>query len=567
MQKNLHFFTLGNIFLYMKILNIVIYLFISSVVLVAQRPEFISSVEWAEESGNGILEVEVIFPEGFHQTYNPDFFTFEILDSENTTWGDISYDVGVEEDGYIQYYDRTSLRRDFQYRGSAEELRWTIEVKYQLCNDSGVCLLPKQEQIPLTLSIPETQSAAPVSSQGSSFWLYLLLAFVGGVLLNIMPCVLPLLSVKALNLVHQQDKSRKSILMNSWAYALGILASMMLLAILVGIIQRSGSLLGWGFQFQNPWFLFLLISFIFAFSLSLFEWYIISSPIKSGQKKREGYGGSFLTGIFAVLVATPCTAPFMGTALGFAFTQPPALIMGIFLTMGLGFSLPFLLLGLFPAIIHKLPKPGNWMITFQKIMGFVLIATVLYLLQSLYSQIGKNIFGVLWFLLSLAISLWILGVSQNPRIKRSRKWLLFIPVLLIPLLSGFFFLDLQPELQEQNKLNQNQEIFSPERVEELLEDEKAVFLEFTADWCTTCKRNHRNVLDKQEFQDLITRENIYYLVGDYTQEDEDIAQWLRRFDRAGVPLYVYFAPGREPYVFPEILTMKLVQEVLLSQDA
>jgi len=549
----------------MKKLNIVYIILTFIYSLQAQTPEFTTSVEWNNEPGSGILYIDVQFPEGFHQTYNENFFTFEVTDSENTEWEKVLYDEGVEEDGYIQYYDSTTLKRSFLYRGTSSALEWNLLVKYQLCNESGVCLLPQQENLSIQVEVPDASQSSSNRNSGS-IWLYLLLAFVGGVLLNFMPCVLPLLSVKALNLVHQQDQNKKSILWNSWAYALGIIASMLVLAATVSIIQRSGTLLGWGFQFQNPWFIFILISIIFAFSLSLFETFIIMTPIKKNQGKREGYAGSFLTGIFAVLVATPCTAPFMGTALGFAFSQPPALIFLILGTMGLGFSLPFLLLGIFPSVVNRLPKPGKWMLRFQKVMGFVLIGTVLYLLQTLFRQIGENIWGVFWFLLSLALALWIFGITQNPVITKRRRVLLYIPMLLIPLFTGFFFLNLKPATGQEDsfRLKAYQETFSSERLTQLIESDETVFLEFTADWCTTCKRNHRNVLDKDEIEELFIEQDIYYLVGDFTLEDEEIALWLRKFGRAGVPLYVYFKPGEEPYLFPELLSIKMMKEILVK---
>lgn len=555
-------------FLYMNKQHIAILLFIISISVQAQTPEIQSSVQWGSEPGTGFLYVNVIFPKEFHQTYNPDFFNFEVVDSKDTEWGELIYDEGIEEDGFIQFYDRTTLKRSFHYTGNSSEISWNINVKYQLCDESGICLLPQNKDLSINIEVPKF-TQINYSDNNSSYLLYILLAFIGGILLNFMPCVLPLLSVKALNLVHQQNKSSKSILWNSWAYALGILVSMLILALVVSVIQRSGKLLGWGFQFQNPWFILILMSLIFAFSLSLFEGFIIKTPVKSNQKRKEGYGGSFVTGIFAVLVATPCTAPFMGTALGFAFSQPPTVVFLILGTMGMGFSLPFLLLGLFPSVVNRLPKPGHWMLRFQKIMGFVLMGTVLYLMQTLFSHIGDRIWGVFWFLLSLAFALWILGITQNPMIKKINRLLLYLPMLIIPLLTGIYFLDLKPtegQLEKQS-LNTYQEPFSPERLNKLLDANEAVFLEFTADWCTTCKRNHRNVLDKEEIQNIFMERNIYYLVGDYTLEDEVIARWLRKFGRAGVPLYVFYQPGSDPYILPELLNIKMMKDLLLNLDA
>jgi len=385
------------------------------------------------------------------------------------------------------------------------------------------------------------------------------MALVGGILLNVMPCVLPLLSVKAMNLINQREKSNKSIFLNSWSYAAGILASMSLFAFTISIIQASGKQLGWGFQFQSPWFLFFLIMLVFTFSLSLFEVFLIQSPLKKKMNSSEGYGGSFVTGIFAVLVATPCTAPFMGTALGFAFSQPAPMIFAIFITMGIGFSLPFLLLGIMPGIIKKLPKPGNWMIVFQQIMAFILLATALYLLNSLYKQIGSNIFSIFTFLILWAFSFWMIGKAQKPSNKRNKKILLYFVAFSLLIAGGFSTIKL--ETQDSQKLNDsNIEVFSPELMEQL--SQQRVFLEFTADWCTTCKINHKNVLDKIEILDYMKEHNIHYVQGDFTLPDETIASWLQKYKRAGVPTYIYFEPGQEPYILPELLTKEIIFSTL-----
>jgi len=198
-----------------------------------------------------------------------------------------------------------------------------------------------------------------------------------------MPCVLPLLSVKALNLIEQSSHDKSAIFKSSLLYGLGILVSFLALAFTVIVLKSSGELFGWGFQFQNPLFVLILLTIIFIFSLSLFDVFTINPPRKASDKAgslRAGksYGGSFLTGIFAVLVATPCTAPFMGAALGFAFSQTPLIIIVIFTSLSVGFALPFVLLGLFPALIKKIPKPGLWMNTFKEFMGFLLLGTVVY---------------------------------------------------------------------------------------------------------------------------------------------------------------------------------------------
>jgi len=517
-------------------------------------------VRLIQEDSEIRLEVNYYFPQEFHQIHNPDFFYFSVNEQPGFQWSAIDYPEGVENDGFIEYYGITTLSRTLTITQEATlPDNLTVDIGYQLCDEEGICFIPVKESIstPFLLSDLSTIETAKTSGTQSKWWLYLVMALAGGLLLNLMPCVLPLLSVKAMNLIHQRDKSHRSIFWNSWAYAGGIIASMLLLAALVSILQASGKQLGWGFQFQSPWFLFILISLIFSFALSLFEVFLIQSPIHKRIKSPEGYGGSFFTGIFAVLVATPCTAPFMGTALGFAFSQPAYMIFAIFLTMGLGFSLPFLLLGIMPGIIKKLPKPGNWMILFQEVMGFVLLATALYLLNSLYQQIGSNIVSVLLYLLILSFALWLLGKAQKPVNSKRNKYILLLLALSIALGGGFTVVNLNT-FENQSSLDEDIKPFSPELMDRL--SQERVFLEFTADWCTTCKINHRNVLDKQEIRDFFREQNIHYVQGDFTLPDETIAQWLQNFGRAGVPAYIYFSPEEDPYIFPELLT----KEMLLS---
>jgi len=302
------------------------------------------------------------------------------------------------------------------------------------------------------------------------------------------------------------------------------------------------------------------------FSLSLFDVFTINPPRKASDKAgslRAGksYGGSFLTGIFAVLVATPCTAPFMGAALGFAFSQTPLIIIVIFTSLSVGFALPFVLLGLFPALIKKIPKPGLWMNTFKEFMGFLLLGTVVYLLTTLNSLIGSSIKGVLWFLLLTGLAVWIYGKFGSVIEKKVKRIIVIVLSLLIVALSAVFFVDLD-KVDKKSASDGIWQEFSTQLVQEYRADNKPVFIDFYADWCTSCKVNDAAVLNTSNIMKLFSDKDVQLLKGDFTAGDREIAKWLSDFDRAGVPLYILFRPGEEAVVFPEFLTQSMVKKEL-----
>jgi thiol:disulfide interchange protein DsbD len=352
-------------------------------------------------------------------------------------------------------------------------------------------------------------------------------------------------------------------------YTGGILASFLVLAVVVIVLKISGELVGWGFQFQNPYFVIVLISIIFVFALALFDVFIITAPgmnIAAKASRQSGYLGSFLTGIFAVLVATPCTAPFLGAALGFAFTQPPSMILAILLIVGLGLALPFILLGIRPKIIQKIPKPGEWMNIFKEAMGFLLVGTAIYLMNTLYHQIGgSNLFRVIIFMGILAFASWIYGRFGKPGTAKVKQWISLAAAVLVVALGALFILQFEQPgkgetvVTEQHTQDGNWQEFSPGLIETLRQQGKPVFIDFHAQWCTTCKVNKATVLSSEEVQQVFEEYGVVPVSADYTTRDETIANWIRKYDKAGVPVYVLYVPGRqEPILFPELLTQKAV---------
>ena len=406
-----------------------------------------------------------------------------------------------------------------------------------------------------------------------SLWVYIAFAVLGGLILNLMPCVLPVISLKVLGFVNQAGEETKRVQQLGWAFCAGIVATFLALALAVLLVKSSGEQIGWGFQFQYPGFVVAMSALVFALALSLFGVYEILLPGTSnlgGLDGREGLTGSFLNGVLATILATPCTAPFLGTALGFAFAQPALVVVVVFLAIGVGMALPYVVLALKPAWIGHLPKPGPWMVRFKQLMGFLLMATVLWLLWVLGNQVGVE--GVVWtgaFLLGLGLACWVWGQwgsFQHPaRSKRVAR------VVVLVLVVGSYAIFVHPLLAaEQTLAEQTTESeldwqpFSAARVEELVAGGQMVFIDFTAEWCWTCKVNERAVLAQQVVRERFATLDVALVKADWTNRNPEITQLLRAFGRSGVPLYVIFPAGLidQPLVLPEVITAEMVIEKL-----
>ncbi len=533
---------------------------------------------WNPETREGYIAVQFLFPGGYYQLESPEYFTLEPLASAGIVYGSVLKPEPAYEGETAKYDEQAALLLEFNTAADTGLLTMEIIAHFQLCDESGVCLLPDFEHHEIrfdpagrVIEADETVreilrwNSRPLRGEPSSWTgilLYLLMALVGGLLLNIMPCVLPLLSVKAIGLVRQAASERRAILGHAWLYVAGIEVSFWILAAIVIVFQASGRLLGWGFQFQNPTFVLILISVIWVFSLSLFDVFVIEAPVKgekgaAGAGAKGGYLGSFLTGIFAVTVATPCMAPLLGTALGFAFSQPPMVILAVFSVTGIGFGFPFLLLGFRPGIIARFPKPGAWMNTFKELMGFLLMGTAVYLFNS-FSKIAPNaVSGALWWLLLLGFSAWLLGKARHPSSRPGVRVIGQITAIAIVAVMAIGFLGpmLKSGALPQAASPDNQSVqFEESDFLKRIDSGETVFLEFTAQWCTTCKLNQRVIKDAR-IQKLMASRSITHIKADLTSYDETITRLLADFGRAGVPLYVLYRQGEEPYVFPALITV------------
>ena len=410
------------------------------------------------------------------------------------------------------------------------------------------------------------------SAPQRGFLVFLFFAFVGGIILNVMPCVLPVLSLKVMGFVSHAGESRGAILRLGLLFTLGVLISFLALALVVIGIQAAGEQLGWGFQFQNPVFVVVMAAIVFAFGLSLFGVYEIMLPIGFGGGSRAHGAGaeSFVSGVLATALATPCTAPFLGSALGFAFTQPWYGVLAIFLTVGLGLAAPYMVLAANPGWLRFVPKPGAWMERFKQAMGFLLMATLIWLLWVLSRQMGAE--AVIWtlaFLCALGLGLWLYGAFVNLSSSNARRYAFL--ALLVAITAGSAVGFLREPLSAPIETAANGAVahgdwrrFDRVELAAAVDGGKTVFLDFTADWCTTCKVNEKTVLETEEIRAKFAELDVVKMVGDYTRRDPEITQMLRSFGRSGVPLYVVYPAGRlsEPIVLPEVITKAIVLRAL-----
>ncbi|HEY9679590.1 MAG TPA: thioredoxin family protein [Drouetiella sp.] len=405
---------------------------------------------------------------------------------------------------------------------------------------------------------------------------YLALAFIGGIILNVMPCVLPVIAIKVLSFFEQARDEPARVRMLGLTFTAGIISSFMALAAVVIAIQATGRSVGWGFQFQFPGFLIAMSAVVLLFAMSLFGLFYVSVPGGSAVDQlanKEGYSGTFFKGVLATILSTPCTAPFLGTALGFAFSQPWWTVALIFFTIGLGMSLPYLVLTAQPDWMRFMPKPGVWMEKFKESLGFILLATVAWLLSVLGTELGiEGIIGTAYFLIALAFAAWIVGRFIDLTSDNSRKAVVYSIAAAITIFAFYLFVEPLPgigtKLEPVEKANGDSPIkwqpFTVDALDKALADKKTVLLDFTADWCLTCKANEKLVLSTPPVVQKLKDLNVVPMQADWTVQDPKITQLLNKFNRSGVPLYVIFPAGKptQPIVLPEVINQQMVLDKL-----
>jgi len=398
----------------------------------------------------------------------------------------------------------------------------------------------------------------------TALWLILLLAGAGGVLLNLMPCVFPVLSLKALSIAGGGQVRRQQQLQALW-YSLGVVVSFVMLAVLLIALRSAGAAVGWGFQLQNPYLVALLVYLLFALGLSLsgvvqFGLGLMNSG--SAVANTGGSKGAFFTGVLAVVVASPCTAPFMGTALGYAVSQNAAIALLVFVALGLGMALPFLLLAFVPGFARVLPKPGVWMDTLKQWLAYPLYLSAVWLLWVYGRQSGVDAQAALLIgVVCIAAACWLWGRRQSSQVGYGSVILAAVLLLLalaLPAIAPYK----QNNQTDTITAEQSWQSWSAGMLSDLRQQGKPVLVNMTADWCITCLVNERVALSSDTTKAALALYDVTYLKGDWTLRDAAITEYLRLYQRDGVPLYVLYWPGQQPEVLPQILTPDTVPQAL-----
>ncbi|HEY6111512.1 MAG TPA: protein-disulfide reductase DsbD domain-containing protein [Chthoniobacterales bacterium] len=422
------------------------------------------------------------------------------------------------------------------------------------------------------LDLPRARAAAAMGNARGVI-AFLFFGFLGGFILNLMPCVLPVISLKIFGFIQQAGQSRRKIFRSGIAFVAGIFAWFIGLALVLIGLKAAGRDVTWGgFQFTNAYFVLVLSVVVLVFALNLFGVFEISLPQAAtrgllGWSAGEGELGSFFQGVFATVLATPCSAPFLGTALGFAFAQSAPVILLMFVAIAAGMGAPYLLLSAQPAWLRFLPKPGPWMLRVKEAMGFLLLATLLFLLYVLGAQ--RGLAGAIWascFLLAVGVACWMKGAFLTPNASATARVIAAVTMSILLVLSGVYFIGKQfrsAQADREAMLSGDWQPFTPQRLQAELDQDHAVFVDFTAAWCLTCKFNERSVLENAAVRDAFQTHGVIKLKADWTNGDPTITKLLQQFGRPGVPLYVLY-PGRsgQPIVFPELLTKNMLLEKL-----
>ena len=518
----------------------------------------------------------------------------------------------------IVYFSPIDLKLPLN-RTRADAQSVTLRATFQGCQNDGICYPPMTRTVKIALPKGEitkaatidvattapaiddnnataTASAAPIAAETphtatstearpiaagttnaalreptdtrstATLFLMLLWALLGGLILNLMPCVLPVLSLKALGLAGSGESPQHARAHALW-YTAGVLVSFVALGGLALALREAGQALGWGFQLQQPLVVAALGLLMFGFGLSLSGvWHVGGRWTGVGHQlaSRSGAAGDFFTGVLAVVVAAPCTAPFMAPALGWAFAAPTASALLVFAFLGLGLALPFLLIGFVPGLAQRLPKPGAWMDTFKQLLAFPMYLTAIWLVWVLAKQRGADAVGW-WALaaLALAFAAWAWTHARM----RGTRWGQVVAVVALlavlwPLWS-IWKLNAADAAQVQLPADSRAVPFSEQRLADLRNAGHVVLVNMTADWCVTCKANERAVFARDGFREALDSANAVYMVGDWTDVDPAITKYLQRYKAVGVPLYVvYPRDGGEGKVLPTVLTPTMVREAL-----
>jgi thiol:disulfide interchange protein DsbD len=453
-----------------------------------------------------------------------------------------------------------------------------VVFRYQACSE--ICLPPDSivggfDGYTGAINRAPTDTDASKNEASLPFWL--LLAFLGGMILNVMPCVLPVLCLKVFSVLKSSRAERKTLLSLALATTSGIVLSFWALAALVTILRHGGEMVGWGFQFQHPGFVAFMVLLTFLVALNLFGVFEVWLPGRTSNHlgqilhKKEGTAGAFWYGFLLVALSTPCSAPFLSPAIGFAFNASVPVLFLFFTTVALGFSLPYLAIAAFPRLVRWLPKPGNWMVTFRQFLAFPMLAVTIWLLWVLERQLGGDVLTAMLVLLFVAAFVaWasrVFAPPTQPFFRMPLVWGTGV-AFLFALWFGVVLPAAQPaqtpgSAQATVALEEGWNPYSPALLDSLVISGVPVFIDGTADWCMNCKVNKAAVLSRDTILTAFAQYGVAALMADYTQQDTDITALLQKHGRAAVPFYVLYSPrGKEAILFPELLTTDTILNAL-----
>ncbi len=497
----------------------------------------------------------------------------------------------------ISVYEGTVfLQAEFTLPDDAQPgtLKIPAAVRYQACDDKQ-CVAPVSTEATLELRVGsggqasahpafgdgdggggtgDSGPAAHVSTTSAaaprSLIALLLTAVLGGLILNAMPCVLPVLSLKVFGMIQSAEHGRRHVVTASLATAAGILASFWALAAVAVAAKSAGAAVGWGIQFQQPGFVAFLMVVVVLFSLNL--WGVFEIPLpqalsRVGGPQGDGVAGHFASGLFATLMATPCSAPFLGTAVGFALGRPASTIFLVFTAVGVGLALPYLVLAAVPGSARFLPKPGTWMVTLRGVLGFILAGSAVWLFFVLAGQVGAvGVAKVQLTVLVLALLTWL--TARFAAGSLGRKVLTFA-TLAAATATVLVAINAKSVTGGGATASARHEwiAFDEREAERLAADGSLVFVDVTADWCLTCKTNEHLVLETDEIDQAFDRHQVVTMKADWTNRDDVITDYLGRFGRSSIPFYVLYRPGNAPHVFGELLTKQRVLDALAESTS
>ena len=566
---------------------------------------------------NGVLTVTITVPDKWHVNANKVTDEFLKPSSIEAKAKGIEFDEPQWPEPIKEYNEALELeiwtfRETFSVRipvkgvsgADYDSLGTTVTFNYQAC-DNSICLAPASKTISLDDSVNEGASGATApktsakkndsesgkapltdrSAEAPSAGIALLLffAFVGGIILNLMPCVLPVLSLKLFSLIKQSGESRGRLLALGGATTAGILCSFWVLAAVVAAVKAGGGSAGWGMQFQSAGFIAFMVVILTAFAMSFFGVFEIWLPWNATTKmdaagQKAGFAGAFFTGALLVLLSTPCSAPLLGTAMGFAFAQATPILFLFFTAAGLGLALPYMLVSAFPKVLKVFPKPGAWMVKLQRVMGILLLASVGWLFWIVSEQAGTT--GVELFA-AIAIASIACSVLLGKFAKPGTAFIREVAVIFLSVIALFslWFAGIAPEYESaaittfnarmQEKMTEDGWFrYSPALIEEFAKAKRTVFIDVTADWCLTCKANEAAVLDDDDFIRAMDSLNVALVKADWTRETPEVNALLQSMEKSGVPAYAIYPAGNasRQIVLPELLTVDgIVEEIVGSR--